>query len=79
MTNLADLKDGATGRVVAVTGEALLRERIVELGFTPGTLVTVRCRALLGDPIEVKLRGGLLAIRRDEAACVDVAVDEDAR
>jgi ferrous iron transport protein A len=79
MTNLADLKDGAQGRVVAVTGEALLRERIVELGFTPGTLVAVRCRALLGDPIEVKLRGGLLAIRRDEAACVGIAAETETR
>jgi len=77
MTNLSNLKDGAAGRVVAVTGEALLRERIVELGFTPGTLVAVRCRALLGDPIEVKLRGGLLAIRRDEAACVGIAMEPE--
>lgn len=75
MIHLADLTDGAQGRVTAVTGEPLLRERIVELGFTPGTLVTVRCRALLGDPIEVKLRGGLLAIRRDEAACVEVSME----
>jgi Fe2+ transport system protein FeoA len=70
--NLADLPDGAKGRVVAVRGEALLRERIVELGFTPGTLVSVRCRAVLGGPIEVRLRGGMLAVRRDEAACVSV-------
>ena len=70
--NLADLPDGAKGRVTSVAGEALLRERIVELGFTPGTLVAVRTRAPLGGPIEVKLRGGLLAIRRDEAACVQV-------
>ena len=73
MTPLADLPNSAKGRVVAVTGEPMLRERIVELGFTPGTLVEVRTRAALGDPIEVKLRGGLLAIRRDEASCVEIA------
>jgi ferrous iron transport protein A len=75
MTHLADLPNGTTARVVAVKGEPLLRERIVELGFTPGTLVLVRTRALLGDPIQVKLRGGLLAVRRDEAACVVVGVE----
>lgn len=72
MTALTDLPTGARGRVAAVSGDPLLRERLVELGFTPGALVEVRGRALLGDPIEVKLRGGLLAVRRDEAACVAV-------
>lgn len=72
MAHLSDLPDGARRRVLAVVGEPLLRERIAELGFTPGTLVEIRGRALLGDPVEVRLRGGLLAVRRDEAACVIV-------
>jgi Fe2+ transport system protein FeoA len=75
MPNLAELPRGARVRVVALHGEPLLRERIVELGFTPGAAVVVRGRAPLGDPIEVKLRGGVLAVRRDEAACVEVALD----
>ena len=72
MTNLADLPPGTSGRVTSVLGEPLLRERLVELGFTRGTTVVVRNRAPLGGPIEVKIRGGLLAVRRDEAACVEV-------
>jgi Fe2+ transport system protein FeoA len=75
MPTLADQPDGSRCRVIAVSGEPLLRERIVELGFTPGTAIHVRGRALLGDPIEVKLRGGVLAVRRDEAACVEVACE----
>jgi Fe2+ transport system protein FeoA len=71
-TTLSDLSTGDRGHVSAVTGEALLRERIVELGFAPGVHVEVRGRAPLGDPIEVRLRGGQLAVRRDEAACVAV-------
>jgi Fe2+ transport system protein FeoA len=74
MSPLTALPNGARGRVATVSGEPLLRERLVELGFTPGALVEVRGRALLGDPIEVKLRGGLLAVRRDEAACVRIDV-----
>jgi len=72
MTTLADLPNGARARVSRVTGEAFLRERIVELGFTPGALVEVKGRAPLGDPIQLRLRGGGLALRRDEAACVEV-------
>lgn len=70
MDSLADLSNGSRGRVIAIVGEPRLRERLVELGFTPGTLVCVRNRALLGGPLEVKLRGGLLAVRADEAVCV---------
>lgn len=72
MTELSELPDGARARVDAVSGEPLLRERLVELGFTPGADVEVRGRAPLGGPIEVRLRGGLLAVRRDEAHCVRV-------
>jgi Fe2+ transport system protein FeoA len=73
MALLPDLPIGSRVRVVSVHGEPLLRERLVELGFTAGTPVVVRGRAPMGDPIEVKLRGGILAVRRDEASCVDVA------
>ena len=72
-STLADLPNGARARVLGVTGEALLRERLVELGFTPGTEVEVRGRAPLGDPIDVRVRGGQIAVRLDEAACVEVA------
>jgi len=79
MASLADLPNGSRVRVVDVAGEPLLRERLVELGFTPGTPVQIRGRAPMGDPVEVKIRGGLLAVRRDEAACVEVAVQDEAR
>jgi ferrous iron transport protein A len=76
VTDLSDLPDGARARVDTVIGEPLLRERLVELGFTPGADVEVRGRALLGDPIEIRLRGGLLAVRRDEARCVRVRTED---
>jgi Fe2+ transport system protein FeoA len=72
MRALSDLPNGAEARVLSVAGEALLRERLVELGFTPGASVVVRGRAPGGDPIELRLRGGLIAVRRDEAGCVQV-------
>jgi Fe2+ transport system protein FeoA len=59
-------------RVVRLVGEPLLRERLTELGFTPGTIVAVSRRALLGDPLQVELRGGGFAVRRDEARCVEI-------
>jgi len=79
MTSLDSLPAGSRVRVLSVKGEPLLRERLVELGFTPGTPAVVRGRAPLGDPIDVALRGGHLAVRRDEAACVEVVVQDEAR
>ena len=70
---LADLPEHATGAVVSVHGEARLRERLVELGFTPGVRVRVLARAAFGGPLQVEVRGGTIAVRRDEAKCVEVA------
>ncbi len=79
MPHLADLPDGARARVRGLVGESLLRERLVELGFAPGTAVEVRGRAPLGDPVDVRVRGGQIAVRRDEAACVEVDEPEPRR
>lgn len=67
---------GRPACVHEVVAEAGLRERLTELGFTPGTRVSVRARALLGDPLQVVVRGGAFAVRRAEARCVQVADPE---
>jgi Fe2+ transport system protein FeoA len=70
---LAELPDGRPARVVRVIGEPLLRERLVELGFTPGQRVEVLSHA--AGAVRVSLRGGAMALRRDEAACVLVTAN----
>ncbi|MEM9067981.1 MAG: FeoA domain-containing protein [Myxococcota bacterium] len=49
-----------------------LRRRLLELGLLPGTEVEVIRRAPLGDPLELRLRGYALSIRREEAEAIDV-------
>lgn len=44
--------------------------RLLDLGFTPGEEITVTQRAPLGDPLVVRVRGALLALRRREAAWI---------
>ncbi len=61
--------------MAAVHGDALLRERLVELGFVPGSPVKVLRRAPLGDPLHVRVRGGAYALRRDEAHRIEVDAD----
>ncbi len=70
--SLASLEVGATARVVSVEDESPAGRRIQDLGFVPGTLVEVRRRAPLGDPVEFELRGTRLCLRRREAARIRV-------
>lgn len=74
-TLLWTLPDQRPARVTAVQGSGLLRERLAELGFVPGVEVEVLRRAAFGGPLQVRVRGGTLALRRDEANCVHVDPD----
>jgi ferrous iron transport protein A len=71
---LSQLAVGASAVVRAYpkTGQAFLRLR--EMGLLPGTTVTLVRTAPLGDPLEIKVRGYLLTLRRSEAD--HVLVDE---
>ena len=75
---LSRLEDAHSAIVTGLQGEPGIRERLAELGFTPGTGVTVVSRAPNGGPLRVRVRGGFLALRRDEAAQVRVHPAGDA-
>jgi ferrous iron transport protein A len=47
-------------------------DRLLDLGFTPGEVVAVTHLAPLGDPLVVRVRGALLALRKREAAWIFV-------
>lgn len=69
---LAELRPGDRGRVVAVGGEADAARRLMDLGLIRGTTVEVIRTAPLGDPLEVRLRGFMLTLRRTEAEHITV-------
>lgn len=74
ITHLHQAKPGTTWKIKAL-GQALddkIRERLMVLGFVPGTRVVVLRRAPLGDPTEYALRGGRISLRRAEAAGIEV-------
>lgn len=64
---LADLAPSEQGYICAITGTDGLSNRLAELGFTPGQTVEVVRFAPLGDPMQIKIRGFHLALRRQEA------------
>lgn len=73
--NLADLKVGECGIVNCIGGSGALRHRLLEMGLTPKTRVTVRKIAPMGDPIELHLRNYELSIRRDDASLIEIFPD----
>jgi ferrous iron transport protein A len=72
---VADLKLHENGIIQRVEGEGVLRDRLLDMGLTPGTKVYYRKEAPLGDPIEIGLRGYVLTIRKDDAR--KILLEED--
>ncbi len=49
-----------------------MRRRIMDMGITKGTDLTVRKVAPLGDPVEITVRGYELSVRKGDADCIEV-------
>jgi ferrous iron transport protein A len=67
---LSSLEAGEEVTLCQVEPHGILRERLDDLGFVPGTVVRVVRRAPLGDPLEIELRGSHLCLREAEAQTV---------
>ncbi len=65
---LSDLAVGEEAEVLGFAGgEKAYRSRLLAMGLTPGTRFTVTRIAPLGDPVEIRLRGFSLSLRKAEA------------
>lgn len=67
---------GSTAVIRAVGGQGALRRRLLDMGLTPNTKVTLRKTAPMGDPVELYLRGYSLTLRKEEGAKIIVEVIE---
>ena len=75
--SLSDFKPGEMGVVAKVQGEGRLKRRIFDMGITPGTRITMRKTAPLGDPIELTVKGYELSLRKAEAKYVLMKMEEE--
>ena len=53
-------------------GGGAYRRKLLSMGLTPGAELSVTRVAPMGDPMEIRVRGFALSVRRDEAAAVSV-------
>lgn len=74
MASLSELRPGKRARVLVVTGEPDLVQRLYEFGLFEGEEFEVLALAPLGDPIEIRLGNTRLSLRKSEAAGISVAV-----
>jgi len=72
-TGLKNLVIGDFGKIVGFepTGKPY-RKKLLAMGLTPGTEFSVTRFAPMGDPVEIKLRGFALTLRRDEASVLQI-------
>lgn len=82
MRPLSELPARSDARVFALTVPEGVEDpeivaRLGELGFLPGERVRVVARGLFGDPIAVRVGSGTFALRRSEARCIQVRLEDE--
>lgn len=70
--NLRRMAINQRGTIVAVRVGGELGRRIREMGLVPGTEITVKQRAPLNDPVALRVMGGTLTLRNNEADFIEV-------
>ena len=76
--NLRNMQIDQSGVISAVRVSGELGRRIREMGLVPGTEITVKQRAPLNDPVALRVMGGTLTLRNNEADYIEVEVGGEA-
>ena len=72
MARLSELQQGQRARVARIDGTDRLSQRLMEMGLLEGESVEVVGFAPLGDPMQLRLSGYHLSLRKSEAARIEV-------
>jgi Fe2+ transport system protein FeoA len=73
---LSELKPGQRGRIIKISGGGSIRRRILDMGVIKGANIEMERIAPLGDPIEVKIKGYHLSLRKEEASDIHVEIEK---
>ncbi len=74
--NMRRMHRNQSGIITAVKVGGILGRRIREMGLVPGTEITIQGRAPLNDPVALRVLGGTLTLRNNEADYISVEVEE---
>lgn len=70
--SLKELEPGQNAKVLKITGAGVIRRRILDMGLVPGVKIEMERYAPLGDPVEIKLKGYHLSLRKKEAEGITI-------
>ncbi|BBE31427.1 hypothetical protein OSSY52_15680 [Tepiditoga spiralis] len=73
---LSKCKPGTVGTVVKLNGTMHLNQRLTSMGITSGIKIEVKKTAPLGDPVELKVRGYNLSLRKSEANIIEIDIGD---
>lgn len=73
---LSELEPREKGRIIKVGGRRGIRRRLLDMGIVSGAMVEVQRVAPLGDPVEIRVKGYDLALRKEEAANIQIEITE---
>jgi ferrous iron transport protein A len=73
---MSNLPKGTHGRVRQVNTLGGMRQRLMDLGLVPGTDIQHVMNSPAGDPICFRVRGAMIALRRNDASHVQVDIDD---
>ena len=71
------LRPGQRATITHINGSGALRRRFVEMGIVRGETILIERHAPLGDPVEYLIKGYHLALRKEEAARIEVILHGD--
>ena len=69
---LNELRPEEKGRIIKVGGRGRMRQRLLDMGMVSGALVELKRVAPLGDPVQIRVMGYDLALRKEEAKNIQV-------
>ena len=73
---LSELGPPEKARIIRVGGKGGIRRRLLDMGVVTGAVVEVERVAPLGDPVQIKVKGYSLALRKEEAENIQVEMTE---
>lgn len=71
---LDELRTGESGVVTGLLACGSMRRRLIELGLVRGTLIECVGRSPLGDPAAYRVRGAIIALRREDSRGILISV-----
>lgn len=77
--SLADLPEGKSGTIRDIDSQSPTSQRLLDLGFVPGTMIRAIQKAPMGDPTTFEIRGYQVGLRRSESSLIRIEIAPDGK